>query len=326
MTKKPGLRLFIPASAIVLIWAIYMSYQDSWYLFGDNWFMSLTMVFGSFIAGASSEGGGAVAFPVMTLIFNIPPEVARNFGLAIQSIGMTMASYLIFVKKIKVEHRYLWPVSIGGVIGMVLGTYYLVPLISAPFAKMLFVTFWLSFGLVLFYTNEIYKRETKEALPVFSTFETFTIIVIGLLGGSISSLLGSGLDIFSFSYVTMRYHLSEKIATPTSVVIMAINSIIGFLLHYFIINDFGAAEFNYWLVCIPVVVFGAPVGAYFINKRTRAFISKFLYVVILAQFIGALFIIRPTGDLLNFSLLVFIFGIFFFFGFYFFSKKIKFLR
>ncbi len=191
---------------------------------------------------------------------------------------------------------------------------------------MLFVTFWLSFGLVLYYVNEIYKRQTVDSLPHFSPFEKFTILIVGIIGGTLSSMLGSGLDIFSFSYVTMRYHLSEKVATPTSVVIMAINSLVGFFLHYFIIRDFGAEEFSYWMVCIPVVIFGAPFGAYFINNKTREFISKFLYVIILAQFIGALFIIKPTGMLLYFSILVFIFGIFFFFGFAWLSKKIRFLR
>ena len=288
--------------------------------------MSLTMVFGSFIAGASAEGGGAVAFPVMTLIFNIPPEVARNFGLAIQAIGMTTASYLILVKRFRVEFSYLWLASAGGTIGIIFGTYYLVPIIPAQFAKMLFVTFWLSFGLVLFYINVIYKREIKDRLPKMGRFEKLTIGLVGIVGGGLSALLGSGLDIFSFSYVTMRYHLSEKTATSTSVIIMAINSIVGFALHYFIIRDFGEQEFNYWLVCIPVVVFGAPFGAYFINNKTRGFISKFLYLVILVQFIGAIWIIRPTGLLLLFSLLIFVFGIFFFFGFAWLSKRVKFLR
>ena len=118
-----------------------MAYFNKWSLFGNYWPMTLTMVFGSFIAGASAEGGGAVAFPVMTLLMKIPPEIARNFSLAIQSIGMTMASYLIIVNRIKIEVKYLIPVSAGGAIGMVLGTYYLVPLIPAPYAKMLFVTF-----------------------------------------------------------------------------------------------------------------------------------------------------------------------------------------
>lgn len=315
-----------PIVLVLLVWAIYMSVNDRWHLFEELWFMSLTMVFGSFIAGSSAEGGGAVAFPVMTLIFKIPPEVARNFSLAIQSIGMTTASYLILVKRFKVEYTYLIPASLGGTIGIVIGTYYLVPMIPAPFAKMLFVSFWLSFGFVLFYINVIYKRKINQRLPKLGWFEKITIVCVGILGGGLSALLGSGLDIFSFSYVTMRYHLSEKIATSTSVMIMAINSIIGFSLHYFIVNDFGQQEFNYWLVCIPVVVFGAPAGAYFINKRTRGFISKFLYIIILAQFIGAIYIIRPSGNLLVYSFLVFGFGIFFFFGFSWLSKRVKLLR
>ena len=328
MKKKSfhTLKLLSPMLGVILIWAFWMQLNQFWHLFIDGWFMSVTMVFGSFIAGASAEGGGAVAFPVMTLIFKISPEVARNFSLAIQSVGMTMAAWIIFYKGIRVEHKYLWYASAGGALGMVIGTVFLIPLVSAPYVKMLFVTFWLSFGMVLFYVNVIYKRQTRESLPQMGFYEKMAIIFVGMIGGSLSALLGSGLDIFSFSYVTMRYHLSEKIATPTSVVIMAINSIVGFVIHLFFIGDFGTQELSYWLVSIPVVVIGAPLGAYFIKKKTRGFVAGLLYVIILAQFIGALFIIRPQGELLLFSALVFVFGIFFFFGFSLLSRKFRFLR
>ena len=288
--------------------------------------MSVTMIFGSFIAGASSEGGGAVAFPVMTLIFNIPAHVARNFGLAIQSVGMVAASCLIVMRRVKVAGSYLWLVSLGGIAGMLVGTYLLAPIVPPAFAKMLFVTFWLSFGIVLFYTNEIYKRKTSEHIPLLRPSEKFSMVLVGVFGGAVSALLGSGIDIFSFSYVTMRYHLSEKIATPTSVIIMAINSVVGFIVHALMIHDFDNESFHYWLVCIPVVIVGAPFGAYFITRRTRHFISRFLYVVILAQFIGALFIIRPHGTLLYFSAAVFVFGILVFFGFSWLSRWVKWLR
>lgn len=239
---------------------------------------------------------------------------------------MGTASLLILSRKIKVEYNYLWPVTIGGTIGIIFGTLYLAPLVSPAYAKMLFVSFWLSFGLVLFYVNEIYKRQTNDSLPSMKPLEKGTLIVIGIFGGCLSAILGSGLDIFSFSYVTMRYHLSEKVATPTSVIIMALNAIVGFVLHLFFIRDFGTMEFNYWLVCIPVVVFGAPLGAYFISNKTRAFISRFLIVVILLQFIGAVLILKPTGMLLMFSGIIFIVGVFFFFGFAWLSKYIKILR
>ena len=55
--------------------------------FADRYVLSVTMIFGAMIAGATSEGGGAVAFPVMTLALGIRPTIARDFSILIQSCG-----------------------------------------------------------------------------------------------------------------------------------------------------------------------------------------------------------------------------------------------
>ncbi|MEA5510550.1 sulfite exporter TauE/SafE family protein [Crocosphaera sp. UHCC 0190] len=314
--RIPGYQ-FIPTTLILTGWLIYMGATHQWHLFLTEWFMSVTMAFGSFIAGATAEGGGAVAFPVMTLIFHIKPAVARNFSLAIQSFGMTSAAYLIFVRRIPVEKNYLVLCSIGGVFGMVFGAFVIAPLTSPAYTKMFFVSLWLSFGCVLFFLNTNKNRVVREELPSFSPKGKMFLVGIGFLGGIISSLVGSGIDIFSFSIMTTRYRLSEKIATPTSVCLMAGNTVIGFLLHVFALKDFQPEAWNYLLVCIPVVIFGAPLGAYFITGFTRESIVKFLYFVLLAQFLGAWLIVKPYSNisLLLFTLTVFLIGLFFFFGF-----------
>ena len=43
----------------------------------------------------TSEGGGAVAFPVMTLALGIKPSVARDFSLMIQSCGQCPLSTIV---------------------------------------------------------------------------------------------------------------------------------------------------------------------------------------------------------------------------------------
>ena len=63
-------------------------------LFPDRYKMSITMIFGSMIGGATSEGGGAVAFPVMTLALAIDPAVARDFSLMCQCCGNAESSVL----------------------------------------------------------------------------------------------------------------------------------------------------------------------------------------------------------------------------------------
>ena len=52
--------------------------------------------------GMTSEGGGAVAFPVMTLALNITPAVARDFSLMIQSCGEN--KYLASIQRIRSNH------------------------------------------------------------------------------------------------------------------------------------------------------------------------------------------------------------------------------
>jgi hypothetical protein len=61
--------------------------HDYFSLFPDRYILSLTMVFGAIVGGATSEGGGAIAFPVMTLALGIRPTVARDFSIMIQSCG-----------------------------------------------------------------------------------------------------------------------------------------------------------------------------------------------------------------------------------------------
>ncbi len=303
----------VPAGTVLMGWALYMASNNLWGLFSENWFMTATMAFGSFIAGASSEGGGAIAYPAMTLLFKIEPDVARNFSFAIQSVGMSFAAIWIFISGIKIEKNYLLLAGTGGFIGIILGSFYIVPLIKPDYAKMMFVSFWLSFGIALAVVNFINQRKSINQLPNLSLFQKTELFMVGILGGFFSSVLGNGLDICTFSYVVMKYGLSEKIATPTSVILMASNAIVGFIIHLFILDTFQTDAYHYWLVCIPVVIFGAPLGAYTITLIGRKTIASILIVIIVAQFITAMFVIKPAIELILFSTLIFVTGIFIFF-------------
>ena len=98
--------------------------------------------------------------------------------------------------------------------------------------------------------------------------------------------------------------MSEKVATPTSVILMAGNAVVG--ASWSMARGSLATEaWNYWQVCVPVVVVGAPLGAYFIRQRTRQFIARFLYASIFVQFLAALIIVPQTASLLLFTGAVF---------------------
>ena len=79
------------------------------------------MVFGSLVGGGTSEGGGAIAFPVFTKLLHIPAAIARNFSLAIQTVGMGAASLSILYLRIPIERRALLYAGLPGVAGVALG-------------------------------------------------------------------------------------------------------------------------------------------------------------------------------------------------------------
>ena len=113
----------------------------------------------------------------------------------------------------------------------------------------------------------------------------------------------------SLTRLTLFFRVSEKIATPTSVVLMAGNAIVGFAWRGVVQQQLPAEAWNFWYVCIPVVVVGAPLGAYFIRQRTRQFVARLLYASIFVQFAAALVIVPQTSSLLIASSATFACGV-----------------
>ncbi|GAB3938869.1 sulfite exporter TauE/SafE family protein [Larkinella terrae] len=294
-TRRIPVLYFLFMFCVLSTWLWYISSLDEIGFLARRWAAALTMIFGSFIAGSSPEGSAAISYPVFTLLLKIPPPVARNFSFAIQSIGMTSASLLILGLRVRVDWNYIRYVTIGGVFGLIFGTYYVVPLISPVLAKLFFVSLWLSFGITLWRENRKPSRFVFDAIPDFQRSDQVRLALFGVVGGIISSIFGTGINIFTFCLVTIYYRLNEKVATPSSVIIMTIETLLGFFLHAQILRDFSQESFELWLTCIPVVVFFAPLGAFVITKLPRTVIARILYVILFVQFIGAMVVIRPTA-------------------------------
>ncbi len=290
-------------------WFYYMLQHDSFEIYTRQWATVITMIFGSFIAGASPEGSAAVAYPIFTLILKIEPAVARNFAFAIQSIGMTSASLLIIGMRLKVDWNYIIFVTIGGVVGLFLGTYYVVPYVSPVQAKLFFVSLYLSFGIALWLQNRRPQREVFNKIENFENSDKGRLIIFGLVGGIISSIFGTGINIFTFCLMTIYYRVSEKVATPSSVIIMTIETILGLFIHTQLTKDFQPEAFEIWLACVPFVAVFAPLGAFVISKMPRKGIATLLYWILIIQFFGAMIVIKPNLIQLSICGLILISGV-----------------
>ena len=152
MVLRPSRALIYPMAlvAVVVAWWAGVERWGNWAELRELWPASVTMVFGSFVAGSTPAGGGAVAFPVFTKVFEIPAADARTFALMIQSVGMTMALLLILSRRIPLSWRIVGASLIGGVPGLVLGSFlppppdYLPKLVFSVVIGVFGLAFWLS--------------------------------------------------------------------------------------------------------------------------------------------------------------------------------------
>jgi uncharacterized membrane protein YfcA len=291
--------------AALLVWALFalLTASDAFSLalFREGWVMSVTMVFGSLVAGATSEGGGAVAFPVMTLLFGIAPPVARDFSLMIQTVGMVAAGWTILRLGIPVErHALVWS-SLGGAVGVCLGISVVAPRLSPPAVKLFFVSLWLSFGMALLWVNRLRDRSIETTIRGFDRRHAALLAGTGLAGGCVSGMTGSGIDIVTFSLLSLGLRVCEKVATPTSVILMGVNAAVGFAWRATFaqpgLGPIPDQAWGYWYCCIAIVVLGAPLGARLIAARSREFVVAVLLASILAQFAGAMVIVPKTPAL-----------------------------
>lgn len=277
------------ALAIVyLVWLTYMLLTDSWGLFAEHWPVSVTMSLGSFVAGATAEGGAAVAFPVFTKVLSIAPTTAATFGLLIQSVGMTMAAVVIVARRVPILPRIILWVSLGGVAGQLVGTYLIS--LASPYSKILFTFVATVFGVALVISRWVLKWQPYKTLPRWTDKSRMVFLAVGLFGGIFAANTGSGIDMLTFIVLTLASGIDEKVSTPTTVVIMGINSVVGAFLHGVVNQDIGIAG-EYWLVAIPIVVFGAPLGAYVASKAHRDHIIWFLLLLITIELVSTIILV-----------------------------------
>jgi len=302
----------LPGLFFHVLWWSWMGSQDLFHLFAERsggeeiprYYMSITMLFGSMIAGATSEGGASVAFPVMTLVFSILPAVARDFSFMIQSVGMTSAAFTIMFMRVKIElHSLIW-CTIGGTAGIVFGLEQVAPQLTPSYSKMYFVVIWFAFAFSLYWLNRNYGRPVFDEVPDFDTdvirvfgwqikWKALVLLGFGFMGGVFSAMAGSGIDICSFSALTLLFRVSEKIATPTSVILMAINTCVGFAYREFAMGGVQEDAWGFFAVCVPIVVIGAPLGSLLGSHFHRLVLAGFVYVTDTVQLVLALIVVKP---------------------------------
>ena len=251
-----------------------------------QWRMALVMILGSLVAGSTPMGGGAVSFPFLVLWLHVPPDVARNFGLVIQALGMTSAMIFIFCRRVRVQGRVLaWAVA-GAAAGMLAGTVAIAPRVPPNFVKLTFACMWMSFAILTVVRNrELCSIAGGRDLEGNAAMRSG--LLVGIVGGIIASIIGVGVELALYTVLVLIYRTDMKIAVPTAVSGMAAASVMGVAVHL-LIGDIPRDVGMKFLAAGPIVIFGAPIGTYILTLVPRIRMLYFISALCVLQFVFTL--------------------------------------
>ncbi|WP_231741870.1 sulfite exporter TauE/SafE family protein [Stieleria varia] len=275
------------------VWSLIVIMGGHWSTVISHWPIALAMSFGSYVAGSTPMGGGTVGFPVLVLIFEMPGSLGRNFGLAVQSIGMVSASIYILNARRPLHWRLLGASMLGSLIGTPIGVALIAPFIPDLWVKLLFGVVWASFGIM----HLVKLKELIAAEGITQHWRRFDLPIglsIGLAGGIVASITGVGIDMLVYATLVLLYRADLKISIPTSVCLMAFTSVIGIMFNLLlgtIRPDIYRVEpevFANWLAAAPVVALGAPLGAVVVELISRKPTLLIVSSLCIGQFVWTL--------------------------------------
>lgn len=274
MTRNKLFPFFLWLFVFYVVWIALVHFGGHWKETLAHWPIALAMSLGSYVAGSTPMGGGTVGFPVLVLLFDMPGALGRNFGLAIQSIGMVSASIYIMSLRKSVAWGLLRPALVGSLIGTPLGAMFIAPFVPDIWIKLTFAIVWASFGIMhILKMSELVGAQGQsrkwdgQRIPIG--------LAIGFLGGIVASVTGVGIDMFVYATLVLLYRTDLKIAIPTSVILMAFTSVVGIFVNMAlsrldpVLYRMDPEVYANWLAAAPVVALGAPLGAFIVSLISR---------------------------------------------------------
>ncbi|MBC9915577.1 sulfite exporter TauE/SafE family protein [Chitinophaga varians] len=203
--------------------------------------------------GLIGGGGSVLTLPVLVYLFGISPAAATSYSLFIvgsTSLVGAVGSYR--KKRVNVPVALLF--GIPSIIAVWLTRRYVMPAIPAELFR---VGDWiltrelavmlLFAGLMLLASFSMIigrKAEEREAAPM-STTGKVRLALYGMLIGFVTGLLGAGGGFLIIPALIMMAGLPMKTAVGTSLMIMAMSTLIGFM------GDTGHAGIN-WLLLLTL--------------------------------------------------------------------------
>lgn len=217
------------------------------------------------ILGVMGGGGSIITVPVLVYIMHYSPVVATGYSLFV--VGSTSAvGAAMYWRRGLVQVKTAISFGIPTAVSVYLTRQFLVPAIpdvmfkvgSFAITKSLFLMLLFAVLMILASISMIRRRKDTAGEGIEKTIELnyFGIILQGLAIGLLTGLVGVGGGFMIVPALVILLGIDMKVAVGTSLMIMAANSLTGFLGDIFT----STIEWNFLLIFTSISIAGIFIG------------------------------------------------------------------
>jgi uncharacterized membrane protein YfcA len=236
------------------------------------------------LLGLIGGGGSILTVPVLVYLFATDAVLATGYSLFIVGFTSLVGGARAFMQK-QVDFRAVSLFGIPSILAIFIARHFLLPAIpdyifsigqtpihKGSFLMLVFAMLMLLAGISMLRSNHNNETETQEVRPVLQNYKLLSLLGPGLLVGLTTGLLGAGGGFLIVPALVLLIRLPMKIAIGTSLLIIAINSIFGFVF------SIGHYHFHWELLLIftALAIGGVFIGSY-LSQKLNADILKNLF-------------------------------------------------
>lgn len=237
--------------------------------------------------GLTGGGGSILTVPVLVYLFGVEPVLATGYSLFI--VGATsLVGGLRAYKYQQVDFRAVSLFGIPSIFSIFIARHFVLPEIpdtvfylsghaiqKGSFLMIVFAVLMLVASFFMF----VQRKETVETEQEVHQYKSLSLLIPGLLVGFVTGLLGAGGGFMIIPALVLILKLPMKKAIGTSLHIIAINSIFGFL--------FSIKQFSFdWKLLIWTTVLaiaGVLAGTWFSKKIDNKLLKKIFGAFVLVM-------------------------------------------
>lgn len=228
-------------------------------------------------------GGSILTMPVLVYLFSIPAVEATSYSLLIVGLTALLGSIGYF-RQGTIDIKTAIIFGIPSILGVLLARHYLLPSIPNEFKLGVFITkdfvimFVFSVLMILAALMMMKKSQKKSHTQDIPKNKFFLVVLEGLVVGGVTGFVGAGGGFLIIPALVLLAGLEMKIAVGTSLIIIALKSIIGFG------GDLIGGFQTDWILVFYIMsatLVGVLVGNFLSQKFTGEQLKKYFGIMVL---------------------------------------------